>query len=148
MLGLNLHAVVRGVITSIHPDEACILYQASGQVNNKGVVKAKYNAPQQIKASIQPLDSQTLQHLERVGDTNASEQIFLHSDLALPISAGHRLPLLRGGDFIQREDGTYWLITSVIEDWSRDGWTNAGVSQQITPPDFSVSDWYEGENNV
>lgn len=148
MIGLNLHKVVRGVITSVHPDEECTLYQSVGQVNVKGIVKSKYSEPQSVKVNFQPLDTQALQHLERVGDTKASEQIFLYSDMVMPISAGQRQPLLRSGDFIKRIDGTWWLITSVIEDWTRDGWANAGISQQITAPDFSASDWSKGDTNV
>lgn len=76
MIGLNLHKVVRGVITAVHPDEECTLYQSVGQVNVKGIVKSKYSEPQSVKVNFQPLDTQALQHLERVGDTKASEQIF------------------------------------------------------------------------
>lgn len=148
MNGVNLHHVVRGLITAIHPDEVCTLYQAEGQINVKGIVKAQYNAPQEAKISIQPLDSQTLNHLERIGDTKASEQVFLYSDFALPVAGIQRLPLLRTGDFIQRDDGTYWLITSVLEDWSWDGWANAGITQQLVPPDFTASDWYNKEGEV
>ena len=143
MYGVNLHNVVRGVITFIHPDEDCILYQANGQVNNKGVITPIYLEPQEIKANIQPLDTQALKHLERVNDTKASEQIFVYSNLDMPVSGIQRMPILRSGDFIKRQDGTYWLITSVIEDWSWDGWANAGITQQITPPDFSACDWYK-----
>ena len=141
MIGLNLHAAVRGFIKGVHPDEDVVLYPGIGQVNIKGVVKAKYDAPKQVKANIQPLDARTLAHLERLGDTKASEQIFIFSDSDMPISAGSRLPITRTGDIIKRDDGTYWLITSIIEDWSKRGWVNAGIVMQLTPPDFAASDW-------
>lgn len=143
MYGVNLHNVVRGTITTIHPDEDCTLYQANGQVNNKGVITSIYLEPQEIKANIQPFDTQALKHLERVNDTKASEQIFVYSNLDMPVSGIQRMPILRSGDFIKRQDGTYWLITSVIEDWSWDGWANAGITQQVEPPDFTASDWYK-----
>ena len=143
MFGLNLHDVVRGAITSVHPDESCILYQSDGQTNNKGQITSIYLAPQDIQANIQPLDAQALQHLERVNDTKASEQIFVYSDENMPVSGIQRMPILRSGDFIKRADNTYWLITSVIEDWSQNGWCNAGITQQVEPPDFSASSWYQ-----
>ena len=143
MFGVNLHDVVRGLITSIHPDENCILYQANGQINNRGVITAIYLEPQEIKANIQPLDAQALKHLERVNDTKASEQIFVYSNLDMPVNGIQRMPILRSGDFIKRQDGTYWLITNVLEDWSWDGWCNAGITQQIEPPDFTASSWYK-----
>lgn len=141
MAGLNLHGIVRSVITAVHPDEDCTLYQSAGQKNVLGVVTAIYNPPQAIKANWQPLDSQTLQHLERIGDTKASEQVFLYSNTDMPVSGVQRVPITRTGDIIKRWDGTYWLITSVIEDWSARGWANVGVTEQVTPPDFSASDW-------
>lgn len=141
MAGLNLHGIVRSVITAVHPDEDCTLYQSAGQKNVLGVVTTVYNPPQAIKANWQPLDSQTLQHLERIGDTKASEQVFLYSNTDMPVSGVQRVPITRTGDIIKRWDGTYWLITSVIEDWSARGWANVGVTEQVTPPDFSASDW-------
>ena len=141
MAGLNLHGLVRSVITAVHPDEDCTLYQSLGQKNVLGVVTTVYNPPQAIKANWQPLDNQTLQHLERIGDTKASEQVFLYSNTDMPVSGVQRVPVTRTGDIIKRWDGTYWLITSVIEDWSARGWANVGVTEQVTPPDFSASDW-------
>ena len=141
MAGLNLHRIVRSVITAVHPDEDCTLYQSAGQKNVLGVVTTVYNPPQAIKANWQPLDSQTLQHLERIGDTKASEQVFLYSNTDMPVSGVQRVPVTRTGDIIKRWDRTYWLVTSVIEDWSARGWANVGVTEQVTPPDFSASDW-------
>lgn len=143
MAGLNLHGIVRSVITAVHPDEDCTLYQSAGQKNVLGIVTTVYNPPQAIKANWQPLDSQTLEHLERMGDTKASEQVFLYSNTDMPVSGVQRVPITRTGDIIKRWDGTYWLVTSVIEDWSARGWANVGVTEQVTPPDFSASDWSE-----
>ena len=73
-----MHKVVRGVITAVHPDEECTLYQLcrTGQTPKGISPKSKYSEPQSVKVNFQPLDTQALQHLERVGDTKASEQIF------------------------------------------------------------------------
>lgn len=146
MAGINLHAVVRSAITAVHPDEDCVLYQSLGQKNVMGVVTTVYAEPQDIKANWQPLDSQTLDHLERMGDTKASEQVFLYSNTTLPVSGVQRMPISRTGDIIKRWDGTYWLVTSVIEDWSARGWANVGVTEQVTPPDFSASDWSDSSD--
>ena len=143
-IGVNLHSVVRGAITSIHPDETVTLYQSAGQKNVKGKIKAVYAEPQTIKANFQPLDSDALKHAEVIGNTPISEQVFLYSDAPMPIAGQQRLPITRTGDIIKRSDGTYWLVTVVLDDWTWDGWCNVGVHIQTTPPDFSASDWYEG----
>jgi hypothetical protein len=144
MMGLNLHNVVRGAITAIHPDETVTLYQSAGQRNVKGKIVSIYNEPQEVKANFQPLDSDALKHVEVIGNTPISEQVFLYSDAPMPIAGQQRLPITRTGDIIKRSDGTYWLVTVVLEDWTWDGWCNVGVHIQTTPPDFSASDWYEG----
>lgn len=141
MIGVNLHHVVRGAITTIHPDENCILYQSLGQKNVKGKVTPVYAEPKTIMANFQPLDSDTLKHLEAMNDTQTSEQVFLYSDTSLPVSGERRLPITRNGDILKRSDGTYWLVTAVLEDWSWDGWCNVGIHMVATTPDFSASDW-------
>lgn len=143
---MNLHDIVRSAIESVHEDENCVLYQSLGQKNIKGEVKPIYAEPLQIRANIQPLGSQVLSHANACGDTKVSMEAFLYSDDSLPVAGQRRIPLTRNGDFIQRDDGTYWLITMVIEDWAKEGWAHVGIFRQIDLPDFSASEW--SENNV
>lgn len=146
-MGLNLHNVLRGAITAIHPDETVALYQSLGQKNVKGKVTAIYAEPKIVKANFQPLDSDALK-LREINQTPISEQVFLYSDSALPVTGQQRLPVVRTGDFIKRSDDTYWLVTAVLEDWTWDGWCNVGVHQQINEPDFTASDWWENDGTV
>lgn len=143
-VGVNLHHVVRGAITSLHPDETCLLYQSLGQKNVKGVVTPIYAAPQTIKANFQP-DSDSLKHADSMNDTPSSETVYLYSDSPVPVMGVKRLPVTRTGDILKRSDETYWLITTIKEDWSWDGWCCIDVNQIITPPDFSASDWSEDD---
>ena len=137
--GVNLHNVVRSAITAIHPDENCILYHSIGQRNVKGKVVSVYAEPISIKANFQPLDTEALKHVEALSVTGVDEQVFLYSDESMPVTGQQRIPT-RTGDFIQRGE-TYWLVTAVFEDWTWDGWANVGVHRQVTPPDFSASEW-------
>lgn len=134
---MNLHKIVNSITRVIHPNESLIIYKADGQVNNKGTITPIYQAPVVLYGNIQPLDANALKHLEAIGDTQASQQAFLD----YPLESTKRIPTPSGGDIIQRSDGTYWLVTSVLEDWNADGWCNVGIVQQVTPPDFSASDW-------
>lgn len=142
MIGLNLHNIVRGAITSVHPDLDCTLYQSIGQRNVKGKTIPVYAEGVSIKANFQPLDADALKQIEARNETPASEQAFLYSNNPLPVSGINRLPTIRTGDFILK-DGEYWLITSLLEDWTQDGWANVAVDKQIKPPDFSASEWSE-----
>lgn len=144
---MNFHALVRGAIQIIHKDESCELIQALGQVNQKGIVKPRYNKPISIKAQIQPAGADTLKQLEMLNVNGESMEAFLYSSKDLPVASINRVPLKRGGDFIKRDDGTYWLITSVIEDWTEEGWANVTITRQTTPPDFSASDWSDTDGS-
>ena len=55
--------------------------------------------------------------------------------------AGIYRPLSRGGDMIQLEDGTWWLVNEVLEDFSLSGWVSVLATLQVVPPDFSHSEW-------
>ena len=137
--GINLHDVVRSAITAIHPDENCILYQSIGQRNIKSKTRPVYAAPKNVKANFQPLDAEALKHVEALSVTGVDEQVFLYSGEPTPVTGQQRIPT-RTGDFIRRGD-TFWLVTAVFEDWTWDGWANVGVHRQVTPPDFSASEW-------
>ena len=137
--GINLHNVVRGAITGIHPDESCTLYQSLGQKNIKGVVSAVYAEPKQIKANFQP-DGEPLQHTDAKNVTPCTEKVYLYSD-SPAVMGQKRLPITRTGDIIGRSDGTFWLVVTLSEDWSWDGWACVNVSLLVTPPDFSASEW-------
>lgn len=134
---MNLRALANALTGIVHPNETITLYKANGQVNTKGIVKAIYLAPITLLGNIQPLDANTLKHLEAIGDTAATSQAFLN----YPVNSTQRVPNTSGGDILKRSDGTYWLVTSVLEDWNDDGWCNVGITLQVTPPDFSASDW-------
>lgn len=138
--GINLHRIVRGTIESVHGDEECQIYQACGQKNIKGKVHPIYQSPVDACINFQPLDSQALQHLEAVGDTSTNIQAFLYSNKPYPIAGIKRIPIARGGDYIRRENGEWFKITAVFEDWSQDGWINVGLNQQPDGPDLTYSE--------
>lgn len=142
---INLHAIVRTPITSLHPDETVMLYQSVGQTNVKGRIVPQYAEGVSVKAQIQTLTADELQQREDVSKTGLSDKAYLFADEDMP-PAGIVRYLGRNGDFIQRADGTWWLIVSVIEDFTKSGWECVGLAQQIKAPDFSGSDWY-GDGN-
>lgn len=134
---MNLNKLANSICKIVHPNQPLVFYKADGQVNLKGVLTPKYQAAVNVVGSIQPLDTNTLKHLESINDTKATEQAFVNFGL----SDVKRVPTTGGGDFLQSSDGVFWLVTSVIEDWNEDGWCVVGITQQVTPPDFSASDW-------
>lgn len=132
---MNLHDIVRGAITLVHDDEEAYLYRSAGQVNVKGKIHARYEEAELIRGNFQPLDAKALQQLERMEITGNSVEAFLYSYNPKPVSGVSRIPFTRTGDFVLRNDDTWWLVTSVLEDWSADGWVSVALTQQLTPPE-------------
>ena len=138
---LNLHAVVRTPITALHPDETVMLYQSIGQQNVKGRLFPQYAEGQAVQAQIQTLSADELQQREDASKTGLDAKAYLFADEAQP-PAGIVRYLARTGDFIRREDDTWWLIVSVIEDFVKSGWVCVGLTKQTKAPDFLGPDYY------
>ena len=66
---MNLHAMVRGAIPALHPDESVTLRQSVGQKNVRGRIVPVYAPGQTVAAQIQSLGSDDLQHTEAVNLT-------------------------------------------------------------------------------
>ena len=141
---LNLHAIVRTPITYLHPDETVTLFRSVGQTNTLGRIKPVYEQGLTIQAQIQTLSPDELQQRDDTSKTEIHAKAYLNADEALPPAGIIRL-LARNGDFIQRADGSWWLITSVLEEFAKSGWECVGIVQQIKAPDFSGSSWYVPE---
>ena len=138
---LNLHAIVRTPITALHPDETVTWYQSTGQINTLGRIKPSYAEGVTLQAQIQTLSADELAQREDTSKTEIHAKAYLLAQEANPPAGIIRIEA-RNGDFIQRADGTWWLITSVLEEFAKSGWESVGMVQQIAPPDFSGSDWY------
>lgn len=145
---INLHAVVRAPITYLHPDESVTLYQSLGQTNVLGRIKPIYAEGIAMQAQIQTLSADELAQREDTSKTEIHAKAYLNANETYPPAGIIRI-LARNGDFIKRADGSWWLITSVLEEFAKSGWECVGIVQQIQPPDFSGSSWYvpTGEGN-
>lgn len=138
---LNLHAIVRSPITALHPDETVTWYQSVGQVNVLGRIKPAYAQGVVLQAQIQTLSPDELQQREDTSKTEIHVKAYLMAQEINPPAGIIRIDA-RNGDFIQRADGTWWLITSVLEEFAKSGWECVGLVQQIKAPDFSGSGWH------
>lgn len=143
---LNLHAIVRGAITPLHPDETVILRQSTGQVNNRGKITPTYAPAQTVTAQIQTLSQNDLTQSESVSTTRVDRKAYLYAAAAVTPPNGMVRGLARTGDYIQRADGSWWLVTAMIEDFTASGWVCVGITQNITGPDLSASDAEEEED--
>ncbi|MDR2075658.1 MAG: hypothetical protein LBP61_01810 [Desulfovibrio sp.] len=134
--GLNLHSLARGAISALHPEVPARLYQSAGQVTGEdGAVKGVYAPGVPVSAQIQSEGPTALAHADRVGREEVSRKLYLFSEPGRRV-AGIVRPLARGGDMLQLEDGTWWLVEGVIEDFTLSGWACVRATMQVGGPDF------------
>lgn len=136
---MNLHAIVRGAIPALHPDETVTLRQSVGQRNIRGRIVPVYAPAQTVTAQIQSLGSDDLRHAEAVNLTQRDRKAYLFAPTPSTPPTGIVRPLARNGDMIQRADGSWWLVTVMLEDFTASGWVCVGMVQQLEGPDLSAS---------
>lgn len=135
-MALNLHRIANRAIRPLHPNETVMLYRSAGKQNVLGEIKTIYDDPVQVKAQIQSKGDDALYHEGAVGKNDTIRNCYLFSSSATDQKpTGINRPFSRTGDMLQFSDGTWWLVTAQGEDFSRAGWVNVTITQQVNGPD-------------
>lgn len=142
---LNLHAIANPAIAALHPNETITFYLSDGQITTREGTKPLFAAPLTVQAQIQSLTSEDLQNDSGLPRSDIGYKAYLFSAQG---SAGKPASIIRalgrGGDVIQRADGTWWKTTALPEDFSASGWVCVTLTEQVKAPDFSACDWWVG----
>lgn len=116
-MGMNLHKMIKSVITPVvqRSDISILLYD--GQINNdEGNVLVSYDAPYTAQAQVQLTSRQTLEHIEGANFTKVYKDFRIDSlDLT-----GLNRNLSTGGDYITM-NGLFYKIIALPENFST-GW--------------------------
>jgi hypothetical protein len=126
---MNLHSVVRGVISSVNADEPIKFFTNVGQENIKGKVTQVYEVSDRM-AQIQAPSASDMRLFERVVDAKHRIKAYVYA----PASTINRVTAT-AGDMIQRADGTYWLVVGTIDDFSKEGWLCCMCTLQTKAPE-------------
>lgn len=126
---MNLHAMVRGAITTVNPDVTISLKRASGYTTgSNGKQVATYAGTVSGPAQIQAMDKGGLRHMNELNITGIVRKVYLY---------GNWMGVIRtdktGGDvltFAQIPGGAAedWKIVTVFETWP--DWCCVGVVLQ------------------
>lgn len=125
---MNLHEVVAGAIGSVNRHEMITLWRCTGVSNTKGVVTPAYEKTA-LRAQVQRPSAADLELNERVARAKQAIRAWIDA----PADTVNRMAQ-SVGDIIERSDGTYWLIVSVPESFSGEGWLSVLAVEQIEPP--------------
>ena len=133
---LNLHDLVRGAINIVNPDEDVWLIQNIGQTNVKGRITAFYAEPEKVRAQVQTLSGDDLTVMNDTERTERDRKFYLYAETKTGNApSGISRPLGKSGDFMRRNDGTYWKVYNVSDDYTTDGWGLVQASQQVDVPE-------------
>jgi hypothetical protein len=139
---INLHAIARGPVGALHPEVAATIYRSVGRATGPGGgVTGIYAPGVAIRAQRQSAGPAALLQRDRVSETETACKFYLFSgpDPAGKVAGMYR-PLSRGGDMLQLEEGSWWLVNELLEDFSLSGWVSVLATLQVNPPDFSFSE--------
>ena len=139
MNGINLHHVVRGAITAVHPDEPVKWYQNNGAQNVGGILKPAYTFVASVPAQVQSESDDALAHADRAGMNTDTVRAYLYFDDATPPPNLDRFKA-KGGDIFQRADNSYWLVTALIDNFSDVGWLCVRAVRQVNAPEIEVNE--------
>lgn len=130
-MAINLHALVRPVITAVNPDRPVIILACTGQdVDGQYDPQPVYAPAAQVMAQPQPVPDKTLQILVQQRDNSIWKDFYLSGNWDGLVRSKEQ-----GGDLVYW-DGFEWLVDQVLEAWNPTaGWTKIRtVQQRATPP--------------
>lgn len=138
---MNLHALVRGAITAVNPDQTVILLQSAGQAVSDYQQKPVWQPACAVKAQVQPTPDKALQWLLQTRQDSIWRDCYLYGPVR-----GLERATARGGDMLYFE-GFEWQVDQVLEAWSATaGWTKVRVVQvrACEPPEEGATERPEG----
>lgn len=130
-MAINLHALVRPVITAVNPDQPVIILACIGQdVDGAYHPQPLYAPAAEAMAQPQPVPDKTLQVLVQQRENSVWHDFYLGGDWN-----GLNRAREQGGDLLYW-DGFEWLVDQVLERWNPTaGWTKIRcVQQRVTLP--------------
>lgn len=145
---MNLHAIANVAVSQVNPNETVLWYRCNGQDQEAGygIFKPSYAAPVVLQAQVQSESDAALYYADRAGQNTLTRRFYLHASPYTP-PAGIVRPDARGGDFLQREDGEWWYVTAVLDDFSaKSGWVCVRAEWQVEGPDLTTDDDTGGDD--
>jgi len=128
-MGINMHATVRGAITSVNNDIAAMFQASTGNTPNAtGKQTPSYATAVPVKIQSQPLKYSDLQHINNMNLTGVFRSIHMYGN-----TQGVVRPTQQGGDLLtfKQSPGVAtqtWLVISVMETWAE--WSRVLVCLQ------------------
>lgn len=141
-MGLNLHDIVRGAITTVNPDVLGLWRESSGATIGADFRQApSYSYHPDVPMQVQALSGKELQHPALISEQGVKRGVYLYGTVQ-----GVSKPQAKGGDILQFpmvDNGPVlaWLVVTELEQWNPAGaWCKVAVVLQTEAPVNVVPD--------
>src|SRR5271155_5526729 len=115
---MNLHGIVAGAIGAVNPLRQATLMRSIGYtINPDGTQVPAYQTIGNVTCQVQELTSKDLHQLDGLNLQGSSRAVYLNGDWSGVVRATSQ-----GGDMVQLDDGTIWLVVAIPEkfpDWTK-----------------------------
>lgn len=129
---MDLHALVRGAITTVNPDVVGSILPNAGTYTTEAdgtQVPAYLDPVTPVPMQVQPLSSRDLRQLESLNITDVDYAVYVNG----PVTGVDRATG-QGGDLLTF-GGKVWLATAILEAWNLTaGWTKVAATEQLDTP--------------
>lgn len=125
---MNLHNIASQYVCAVNPwITATILTSTGYTTNNDGTRVPSYGNPQNVMVQMQSLTYQDLMQLDGLNIQGERHAMYINGNWSGVVRSDNK-----GGDIIQLQNGTTWLVAQVLENWSEvDGWVKVCVTKQL-----------------
>lgn len=141
-MGLNLHDIVRGAITTVNPDVLGLWRESSGaSVGSDYRQSPSYSYHPDVRMQVQALSGKELQHPALISEQGVKRGVYMYGTVQ-----GVSKPQAKGGDILQfpmvdNGPALVWLVVTELEQWNPAGaWTKVAVVLQTDAPVNIVPD--------
>lgn len=141
-MGINLHAAVRGLVTSVNPDILGTWRESNGSTQDAAFrVVPSYTDHADVPMQVQALSGRDLKHTDFLSMQGVKRAVYLFGTVQ-----GVSRPQAKGGDLLQFPMVTggpvlVWLVVVELEQWNPNGtWSKVGVVLQAEAATTPVPD--------
>lgn len=117
---MDLNGIVSGYVASVNPQLKCSLQRSLGYSTDESGNRAPYyDVPIDLYLQAQALQYNDLMQISGMNIQGKKLAMYIEGDWEGLVRSDNK-----GGDLITLPDGTVWLCTLVLENWSASaGWT-------------------------
>lgn len=140
-MGINLHAAVRGLVTSVNPDILGTWRESIGSTQDAAFRVVPSYTDHEVMLQVQALSGRDLKHTDFLSMQGVKRAVYMFGTVQ-----GVSRPQAKGGDLLQFPmvtDGPVlvWLVVVELEQWNPAGtWSKVGVVLQAEAATTPVPD--------